>query len=279
MPSAFLPDQSYIPISGDDCGDFLQGLITTDVETLEEGYTAPGALLTPQGKIMFYFLISRSGGGFAIEIDAESANALSKRLSMYKLRAKVDVGAPEASGTSLFWNGGETQNAVKDIRFEKAGGRLYRLQGKAAVDSDPSAYDTLRTEAIVVEPGLDFALGDVFPHDVMLDLNGGLSFKKGCYVGQEVVSRMQHRATARRRPVRVTGNAPLPAPGTALTVDGKAIGALGTVAGKSGLAIIRTDKAGAAMAAGKPILVEDHAIEVSLASWSGLSFPADSTGE
>lgn len=122
--------------------------------------------------------------------------------------------------------------------------------------------------------GLDFALQDAFPHDVLMDLNGGLSFKKGCYVGQEVVSRMQHRGTARRRVVTVSAATALPATGTEITAAGKPLGTLGSVSGGSGLAIVRIDRAGAAMAEGTPLLAGGAPVSLALPQWSGLVFPA-----
>jgi folate-binding Fe-S cluster repair protein YgfZ len=109
-----------------------------------------------------------------------------------------------------------------------------------------------------------------------MDLNGGLSFKKGCYVGQEVVSRMQHRGTARRRVVTVTATGVLPAPGTEITAGGKPVGTLGTVSGQTGLAIVRIDRAGEAMAAGTVLMAGDTAVSLTLPAWTGLTFPAAS---
>lgn len=108
---------------------------------------------------------------------------------------------------------------------------------------------------------------------MLLDKNGGLSFKKGCYVGQEVVSRMQHRSTPRRRVVIVSADAALPPTGTTITANDKAIGALGTVQGKSALAIVRIDKAGEAMANGIPLLAGDVPVTMVLPEWTGLTFP------
>ena len=108
----------------------------------------------------------------------------------------------------------------------------------------------------------------------MMDRNGGLNFKKGCYIGQEVVSRMQHRSTARRRLVTVTAAAALPESGTAITAGGRDIGTLRTVEGTAGLAVVRIDKAGEAMTGGTPILAGDVAVTLVLPAWSGLNFPA-----
>jgi folate-binding Fe-S cluster repair protein YgfZ len=108
-----------------------------------------------------------------------------------------------------------------------------------------------------------------------MDLNGGLSFRKGCYVGQEVVSRMQHRGTARRRVVIVSGEASLPSSGTSLSINGRPVGSLGTVQDKAGLAIVRIDKAGEAIAKGDPILAGEVPVTLTLPGWTGLAFPAE----
>lgn len=269
MARAFLASRGWLTVSGPDASDFLQGLITTDLEALEPGAAAPGALLTPQGKIMFFFMISRSKDGFLIETDAETLDALTKRLTMYKLRAKVEITKRDQTGATVVWAEAKPEWSAKDIRFAKAGIDLYRLPGGSG---PPEGYDALRAQAGVPEAGSDFALQDAFPHDILLDKSGGVSFKKGCYVGQEVVSRMQHRSTARRRLVTVSADTALPEKGTEIRAGGKAIGALGTVAGKTGLAIIRIDRAGAAMAAGTPILAGDTPVTVALPAWSGLEF-------
>ena len=112
------------------------------------------------------------------------------------------------------------------------------------------------------EPGLDYEYGDLFPHDVNMDGLNGVDFDKGCYIGQEVVSRMQHRATARRRIVGTTANEPLPPPGTQITAGDKPLGSIGSNAGSSGLALIRLDRAKGAIDAGMPILAGD--VEITL---------------
>lgn len=270
MARAFLAGQSRLAVSGAEAADFLQGLVTTDIEALKPGVAAPGALLTPQGKIMFFFLISRQDGGYEIEIAGDQAEAFARRLMMYRLRAKVEIGAPKTEGTTVVWDEGAPSGAVLDHRFALAGIDLYRLAGRAG---DAEGYDALRAQAGVPEPGADFALSDVFPHDILMDRSGGVSFKKGCYVGQEVVSRMQHRSTARRRLVSVSAETKLPESGTELKADGKVLGTLGTVAGSTGLAIVRIDRAGAAMQAGTEVKADDVTVGLTLPAWSGLSFP------
>lgn len=272
MPSAFLPDRAFVKIAGADAEHFLQNLITTDLGALAENELRPGALLTPQGKILFDFLISRDGDGFLIDIPADQMDAFIRRMTMYKLRSPVTIEALPVTGATVTW--GQSADGVADHRFALAGTELRRQAGRAGDPADREGYDTLRILHGVPESGADYALQDAFPHDVLFDKSGGVSFRKGCYVGQEVVSRMQHRSTARRRVVILSAQASLPATGTEITIGGKPIGALGTVAGERALAIVRIDKAGEAMAAGEPILAGDVLVTVTLPSWSGLTFPA-----
>jgi hypothetical protein len=126
-----------------------------------------------------------------------------------------------------------------------------------------------------VTSGADYALQDAFPHDILLDRDGGLSFRKGCYVGQEVVSRMQHRGTARRRVAQVSATSALPASGTELIAAGKPVGTLGTVVGSRGLAIVRIDRVGDALARSQAITAGDIDVTLSLPAWSELAFPVE----
>lgn len=272
MPLAFLPDRAFVRIAGSDAEHFLQNLITTDLGALAENELRPGALLTPQGKILFDFLISRDGDRFLIDIPADQMDAFIRRMTMYKLRSPVTIEALPATGATVTW--GESADGVADHRFALAGTELRRQVGREGDPADREGYDALRILHGVPESGADYALQDAFPHDVLFDKSGGVSFRKGCYVGQEVVSRMQHRSTARRRVVILSAEASLPATGTEITIGGKPIGTLGTVAGDRALAIVRIDKAGEAMAAGELILAGDVPVTVTLPSWSGLTFPA-----
>jgi folate-binding protein YgfZ len=273
MPVTTLENRAFIVVSGEDAEDFLQGIITTDVPSIGAGEAYAGALLTPQGKIMFEFMIARTADGFLIETDAGSGDALAKRLTLYKLRAKVAIAKIEAGSITVSWNEAPSPNAYKDMRFSLAGVDLYRLSGTEA-GSNSAGYTALRITNGISGGAEDGAATDYFPHDLMMDRNGGLNFRKGCYVGQEVVSRMQHRSTARRRLVTVTGQSALPAEGSVLTIDGREIGALRTVDGTSGLAVVRIDKAGAAMASGTPILAGEQPVTLFLPAWSGIEFPS-----
>ncbi|QND14831.1 folate-binding protein [Rhizobium leguminosarum] len=277
MPAVFLKDRSLLFVSGAEAQSFLQNLITTDITALGPDEARPGALLMPQGKILFDFMIWQDGDGYMIETDAGQRDGLLKRLTMYKLRAAVTLSPSTEEGVTVSWDEGAEgvrySQGVRDSRFAKAGITLIRRPGKHG-DGSEALYNALRISHGIVTSGSDFALQDAFPHDVLMDFNGGLSFRKGCYVGQEVVSRMQHRGTARRRVVTVSAATALPETGTEITAAGKPVGTLGSVDGDHGLAIVRIDRVGAAMAADTPLLAGNTPVSLVLPAWSGLVFPA-----
>jgi folate-binding protein YgfZ len=268
--AAWLEDRGIVRVSGADAATFLQGVVTNDVEQVEPGHARYAALLTPQGKILFDFLVVRlSGEAFALDCDARQAASLAKRLAFYKLRAKLSiVDESENEGVLAFW-GVEPENdpgaiVYADPRAPGLGFRAILPLAKAHAigEANRAEYDALRIRLGVPQGGLDFAYGDAFPHDANFDLLNGVDFRKGCYVGQEVVSRMQHRGGVRKRVVRVRLDAEAPPPGTPI-VDGELpVGALGGAAGREALALVRTDRVEDARAAGRLLTAENIAIEV-----------------
>ncbi len=274
MSAAHLPTRSLIRIQGKDSHDFLQNLITTDVDSLERNVARPGALLTPQGKILFDFVLWREEDGFLLEVDAAQREGLIRRFTMYRLRADVELTPVREEGVTVFWDEDANRGRVRDAAFEKAGIKLTRRPGRHA-DGTEETYHALRIRAGIPVSGYDYALQDAFPHDILLDKTDGLSFRKGCYVGQEVVSRMQHRGTARRRVALVSSESPLPAGGTEIVSGGKAVGVLGSTSGKNGLAIVRIDRVGDALARGLPLSAGEVQVTLALPKWSGLVFPTE----
>ncbi|MCR5859066.1 folate-binding protein YgfZ [Mesorhizobium sp. J428] len=280
MPSVSLADRALIRVSGPDAEHFLQNIVTADLSDLPEGAIKPCALLTPQGKILFDFLIARDGADtFLIDCRADVADELSRRLMLYRLRAKAEISKLDQTFVTIEWggdsgaSGNDSTQAFRDLRFVEP--IVWRRHGGAAGSDVPEDWHLLRIENGVAESGSDYQLSDVFPHDVLLDQNGGVGFRKGCYVGQEVVSRMQHRGTARRRVLVAHGDGPLPAPGTEITANGRAIGTLGTVAGERGLAIVRIDRVKDAVDAGVPILADETAVALAIPPHARFTFPQD----
>jgi folate-binding protein YgfZ len=278
MKAAFLPDRGAVKVSGEDARNFLNGLITTDVARLEAGTGRFGALLTPQGKIIVDFLITEAsagnGGGFLIDCPRALAPELARKLGFYKLRAKVAVeDLSDGLGVIAAWDGDFTMKpdlAFPDPRAPSLGWRILApeelkqkvadLIGAELVDS--AAYDAHRIASGVPRGGLDFIYGDAFPHETNMDRLHGIDFDKGCYVGQEVVSRMQHRGTARTRTLRVTLDGPRPEPGTAILAGDKPVGTMGSAADRKGLALIRTDRVADALGAGLPLTAGGLAIHL-----------------
>lgn len=166
MPAVFLKNRLLLRITGADAESFLQNLITTDLSSLGAAEARPGALLTPQGKILFDFMIWRDGAGFILETDAEQREGLLKRLTMYRLRAAVELAPEDTEGVTVAW-ASEATEGYEDSRFAKAGVRLLRLAGRHG-DGEESLYDALRIASGIAVSGQDFALSDAFPHDVLM---------------------------------------------------------------------------------------------------------------
>jgi tRNA-modifying protein YgfZ len=261
--SAFLGDRGVLRVTGADSTAFLQGLLTNDVEDLAIGAARYAALLTPQGKLLFDFFVQRQGGeppSFLLDCPADQAAALAKRLGFYRLRAKVAIEDLSAElGVAAFWgrppDAAFASAAFADPRDGRLGFRAIAPRAEAAALGEAALadYEAHRIALGVPKGGADFAYGDTFPHDVNMDLLHGLDFEKGCYVGQEVVSRMRHRANLRKRIVRVSLAGAAPAPGTPV-LDGELIvGTLGSSAGAVALAQMRVDRVEEARAAGRTL--------------------------
>jgi len=261
--AAYLTDRGVVRVEGEDAAEFLQGLVTNDVLGLAAGAARFAALLTPQGKILFDFLVVRAGAAppvFLLDCPAALATDLAKRLAMYKLRAKVAIRDDSAElGIVADWGGAAplpSDAVVYDEPRAVSLGRRAIVARAAAVtfgEADAAAYEAQRIAAGVPKGGVDFAYGDAFPHDADMDLFAGVDFAKGCYVGQEVVSRMKHRGEARKRVVKVRLAGAAPPPGAPITDGELAVGALGAAAGDQALALIRVDRAAEAQAAGRPL--------------------------
>jgi folate-binding protein YgfZ len=266
MKAAFLPDRGVVKVSGEDARNFLGGLVTTDVERIEPGIGRFGALLTPQGKIVVDFLITEApggqGGGFLLDCPRALAQALTDKLRFYKLRAKVTVeNLSDGLGVIAAWDGEASVQpdlAFADPRQPSLGLRILAAEQLAPEIAerigadlvDAGAYEAHRIACGVPRGGLDFIYGDAFPHETNMDRLHGVDFDKGCYVGQEVVSRMQHRGTARTRIVRIALDGPSPEAGATILAGDKTVGTMGSTAGKLGLALVRIDRVSDALEGG-----------------------------
>lgn len=269
-----LENRNLVRISGEEATEFLNGLITCDVLVLAEKQAAFGALLSPQGKILFDFFVIRDEHGFLIDIDAASRDEFIKRLMFYRLRRKVEIGIEEEFQTVLVsWGDAleiDDAQSITDPRLEEAGQRHYCKSTPQTTQDD---YARHRIFLGLPEGSVDFQFGDAFPHEALMDQFGGVDFQKGCYVGQEVVSRMQHRGTARKRILKVHSDSNLPESGTDVLADTKTVGTLGSVSGNIGLAILRMDRVVSAKEEGLPLMAGDTIIEADIQSWAKFDWP------
>nr|WP_255720753.1 folate-binding protein [Acuticoccus kalidii] len=245
-----MPGRAVLSIGGADRVHFLEGLLSCHIEGIAPGETRYGALLTPQGKIISDMMVFAFEDRLVLDVPQEAADDLVRRLSLYRLRAKVTIEPTDEIVTI-------GDDGRPDPRSPALPHRAIAPAGSVALDESVlDAYRAARIDNAIADAVIDFALGDAFPHDINMDVTNGVDFTKGCFVGQEVVSRMRHRGTARRRTVIVEGEAELPAPGAEITANGKPAGKLGTRLGKRGLALVRIDRvAGGAEIEGIPVAV------------------------
>jgi tRNA-modifying protein YgfZ len=267
--SILLSDRGVLRVGGPHAETFLQDIVTNDVTKLASGDATYAALLTPQGKILSDMIIApieeNGARAFLIDCAREQTGELAKRFGFYKLRAKVTIeDRSDATAVVAYLDGptpGLSGIVVRDPRSEALGYRAYVPRAAAAgVNTDMSVYEARRIEAGVPKGGADFAYGDAFPHEANFDRINGVDFQKGCYIGQEVVSRMQHRATTRKRVVKVSFSGDAPPPGTEIKAGDILVGTMGSSAGAHGLAMLRLDRAEEARAAGAQIRAGDTAI-------------------
>jgi folate-binding protein YgfZ len=284
MKAALLTDRGVVKVAGDDARSFLNGLLTTDMTAVMPGAPRFAALLTPQGKIIVDCIVAEApaadGGGFFLDCPRALAAEFVQKLNFYKLRAKVICeDLSEILGVLAIWDGGGTTTyglAFADPRLPALGHRVLlppHLARQAATDlgaefEDASAYEAHRVTLGVPRGGLDFAYGDAFPHETDMDQLAGVDFDKGCYVGQEVVSRMEHRGTARNRIVPVTAEGSAPEAGLPVMAGDKQVGTTGSAAGSCALAMLRLDRVAEAMAAGQRLTAGGTVLSVHKPSWA-----------
>ena len=291
MKSALLPDRGVVKVAGDDARKFLNGLITSDIAKVAPGAAGFAALLTPQGKIIVDFILaeadSADGGGFFLDCPRALAPALMQRLNFYKLRAKVIVeDLSETLGVLAIWDGTAATDyglCYGDPRLPALGMRCMlppHLAGAGAADVgaelvDAAAYEARRIALGVPRGGLDFIYGDAFPHETDMDQLGGVDFDKGCFVGQEVVSRIEHRGTARNRVVPVSYDGFAPEAGTPVSAGDKPVGTLGSSAQGRALAMLRLDRAADALAAGASLVAGGVEMRLVKPAWARFAFPGE----
>jgi tRNA-modifying protein YgfZ len=266
MESLHLKDRAIIALEGGEAREFLQGLITNDVGLLAPGRGLYAALLTPQGKILFDFLVSEGDGAILLDCPADHADGLLKRLTMYRLRAKIGIALRPQLSVYAGLSGRPAERAVSfpDPRLAALG---LRSIGAVAEMPDflegPATYHAERV-ALGVPEGGDFGSDKIFALDAGLDELHGVSFDKGCYVGQELTARMKHRGTARKRILGLKAESALPPPGTAVMSATAEIGEILSIYGSAGFALMRLDRLDEAKA---PLTAANMAVTAFKPEW------------
>ncbi|MEJ2377202.1 MAG: folate-binding protein [Pseudolabrys sp.] len=291
MQAALLPDRGVVKVAGDDARRFLNGLATNDVGAVAPGSPCFAALLTPQGKITVDFIVAEAppadDGGFFLDCPRVLAGALAQKLNFYKLRTKVLVeDLSEALGVMAVWDGaGDSEYGLcyPDPRLPALGMRVILppyLAGEAAADlgaalAEADAYEMHRIALGVPRGGEDFAYGDTFVHEADMDQLAGVDFDKGCYVGQEVVSRVEHRNSARSRIVPVAYDDAAPSSGLPVMAGDKQVGTFGSAAQGRALAMLRLDRVADALAAGMPLTCGGIALRPVKPDWAKFAWPGE----
>ncbi len=286
MPIVRLPGRGVVSVAGREARALLDRLVTCDMDPVSPGTARFGALLSPQGKVLADFLVFGPGGvdeeAFLLDVPATCAADLVKRLNLYRLRARVDI-CDRSGELDIIagWQEALTPKgaivAAPDPRWAALGWRaVFAADGNSPAGPDgEAAYHAHRIALGVPEAGLDFPLGEAFPHEALMDQLGGVDFGKGCYVGQEVVSRMQHRGTARTRIVSVRYEGEGAAPGTEVTAGERVLGRTGTASVGRGFAMMRLDRTAEALAAGMPVLADGRSVRFEKPDWVRFPYPGE----
>jgi folate-binding protein YgfZ len=258
---AELPSRALIVVGGADWRSFLQGQLTQDVETLATGEARFAALLTPQGRLLWdMFVVGREDGCW-LEVAREHREAIIQRLSLYRLRAKVEIAADETAVSALF---GGTDSppegehlVVRDPRLPALGLRGYGARPPAEAEiADEADYEAWRLELGVPGPA-DWGSDQTYPIEANFDLLGGIDFKKGCFVGQETTSRMKRRGQIKTRMLPIVFDGDAPAPGAEVLAGTLRAGQVCSGTDGRAMALLRLDRIGGELTVdGWPVQVE-----------------------
>ena len=268
MPYVLLPERAILRLEGEEVRSFLQGLITNDVDRVSPERAVYAALLSPQGKYLFDFFLVQQGEALLLDCEAARAAELLKRLTLYRLRAKVEItdvsdslavaavfddkdildtlGLPDEAGAA------RAEGAVSfyvDPRLTDAGVRAILPRKRAEgffealgfVQAADGAYDEHRLSLGLPDGSRDLVVDKAIMVESNFEELNGVDFKKGCYVGQELTARTKYRGLVRRRLLAVEIDGPLPEPGTQVLLDGKDAGTVRSGHGQRAMALLRLE--------------------------------------
>ncbi|CAN5145703.1 folate-binding protein YgfZ [soil metagenome] len=237
--TAQLTSRALIRVSGVDAKPFLHNLLTQDVETLADGQIRFGALLSPPGRLLFDLFLIGDGAAVLLDVAADRREALMQRLSMYRLRAQVEIAADERLIFASWPDVAEGFTA--DPRTPLLGGRRY--SHSAAATATEADYDAHRLGVGVPDPARDMAVDRTYPIEADFDLLNGIDFHKGCFVGQETTSRMKRRGAIKNRMMPIAFHGPPPAMGAEVLLNGdRRAGEVMTGVSGGAIALLRLDR-------------------------------------
>lgn len=291
MRAAILNERAVLRITGEDARKFLENVVTNDIESLAPDQARFAALLTPQGKIVVDFFVIAAheddGGGFLLDAPRALADDLAKKLGFYKLRAKIEIEPRPDLAVAALLDGKATTElgaVFDDPRNSELGQRVILPAANAETDlkgagfklEDADHYHAKRVALGVPDGGKDFIYGDAYPHETAMDQLNGVDFDKGCFIGQEVVSRMERKTTPRTRIVPVTF-ATAPAPGAEVKAGERPAGNMGSAANGTGLAMLRLDRVHEALSKGEKITAGGIEISLKKPAWARFAFPGEAS--
>jgi folate-binding protein YgfZ len=290
MRAILTTDRAVLRVTGEGAAKFLNDIVTNAVDALAPGAAVFAALLTPQGKIVVDFFVvaadAEDGGGFVIDAPAALADELAKKLAFYKLRAKVDITERPDLTVAIVLDKAPNEDLGMSFIDPRHAGLGWRVvmprEGAedalkaAGANVVEAAYWTGRRISLgIPEGGKDFIYGDTFPHEADMDCIGGVDFNKGCFIGQEVVSRVERRDVARKRVVPVAFDGGAPEAGAEVTGGERALGFMGSSAGRLGLAMLRLDRTDEAIKGGAALKAGGIEIRLVKPDWADFAFPGE----
>lgn len=260
-----LTDRTIIKINGEDRVKFLQGLISNDSNKISSTELLYACMLTPQGKYFADLFLKAEGSSILIDLPLVRLDEIIKKLSIYKLRSDVNfIKSPEYKVISFIEESPDI--GLVDPRSSKMGTRGFLLESQIEnltpkMENNPDAYDVLRIDNFIAEGEKDLVAGQAFPLEYGMDELNAIDYKKGCYVGQELVARTHYLGELRKKIVQITSVDKLPALGTLIHVGDKKVGIICSSVANKGLALVRVENV-INLAEGSKIMAESQEISL-----------------
>lgn len=266
--ATYLPARSILRVAGDDAGPFLDALLTSDVSAADRERSVYAALLSPQGKLISDMVAHRApDGALLLDVRRDAAADLLRRLTMYRLRRRIELDDVSATRVVVIRTDGQAGLTVDPRRPEGTLGARIVADSPPPAPDPIAAYEALRVAAGVPDPAVDAGVEEVFALEALLEELHGVDFQKGCFIGQENVSRMKRRATTRRKFCRISFEGPAPAYGTPVTAGVIALGDVRSGVQGRAIALVRLDRALEAREAGTPLMAGETPVRLDPPDW------------